>query len=95
MIILHVTFRTHPGKAEEFVRSVLSEGIAKDSEAEAGNEYYDFYYSAENENEVMLLEKWESQDALDLHCKQAHYKRIGELKDRYVVETSIEKYELK
>ena len=95
MIILHVTFRTHPGKAEEFVQKVLDEGIAKNSEAEDGNEYYDFYYSAEKENEVMLLEKWENQDALDLHCTQAHYKRIGELKDHYVVDTSIEKYELK
>ncbi len=95
MIILHVTFRTHPGKAQEFVGKVLSEGIATSSEAETGNEYYDFYYSAEKEDEVMLLEKWESQEALDLHCAQPHYQRMGEIKEPYVTETVIEKYELK
>lgn len=94
MIILHVTFRTKQGKAEEFAQKVLSEGIAKSSEAEDGNYYYDFYYSAEKEDEVMLLEKWENQDALDLHCTQSHYQRIGELKEQYVVDTVIEKYEL-
>ncbi len=94
MIILHVTFRTQQGKAEEFVQKVLSEGIAKNSEAEEGNYYYDFYHSAEKEDEVMLLEKWENQEVLDLHCKQPHYQRIGELKEQYVVDTVIEKYEL-
>ena len=95
MIILHVTFRTHPGKAEEFVQSVLGAGIAKDSEAEDGNGYYDFYYSAELEAEVMLLEQWESQEALDKHCLQPHYKRIGDIKEKYVQHTDIVKYEVK
>lgn len=95
MLILHVTFRTHPGMAEEFVKTVLEEGIARDSETELGNKYYDFYYSAETEDEVMLLEKWDNQEVLDRHCEQPHYKRMGELKNKYILDTIIEKYELK
>jgi len=94
MIILHVTFRTHPGMAKEFVSCVLDEGIAAASEAEVGNVYYDFYFSAEADNEVMLLEKWESQDALDAHKTLPHFKRINELEAQYVKDTIVEMYEV-
>lgn len=95
MIILHVTFRTKPGMAGEFVTRVLEEGIAQASEAEGGNYYYDFYHSAEQADEVMLLEKWENQDALNVHVTLPHYKRIGELQAEYVVDAIVEKYEIK
>lgn len=94
MLILHVTFRTKPGTRELFVKEVLDAGIAKASEQESGNYYYDFFFSAENEEDVMLLEKWENQNALDLHCEQPHFKAIGELKEKYVLHTDYEKYEV-
>ena len=95
MLILHVTFRTKPGTRELFVKEVFDAGIAKASEAENGNYYYDFFFSAENENDVMLLEKWENQDVLDIHSKQPHYAAIGEIKKKYTISTDIEKYEIK
>lgn len=95
MLILHVTFRTKPGTRELFVKEVLEAGIAKASKAEKGNYFYDFYFSAENEDDVMLLEKWENQEALDIHSNQPHYAAIGEIKKKYEVSTQIEKYEIK
>ena len=95
MLILHVTFHTKPGTKEIFVKEVLDAGIAKASEAESGNYYYDFFFSAENEDEVLLLEKWESQEALDSHCKQPHFKIIGDIEKKYVTHTDLEKYEIK
>jgi quinol monooxygenase YgiN len=95
MLILHVTFHAKPGAREAFVQEVLEAGIAKASEAEQGNYYYDFFFSAENEDDVMLLEKWENQDMLDAHSRQPHYEAIGEIKNKYIVSTDIEKYEIK
>lgn len=95
MLILHVTFHTKPGTKEVFVKEVLDAGIAKASEEENGNYYYDFFFSAESEDEVMLLEKWENQAALDIHCTQPHFKMIGEIEKKYVVQTDVEKYEIK
>ena len=85
---------SHPARQSGRIYTKSSEeGIAKTPKPK-GNYYYDFYHSAEKEDEVMLLEKWENQEVLDLHCKQPHYQRIGELKEQYVVDTVIEKYEL-
>ena len=95
MLILHVTFLAKPGEREIFVREVLDAGIAKASEAENGNYYYDFFFSAENEDEVMLLEKWENQEVLDVHSRQAHYMALGEIKNKHILKTTIEKYEIR
>ncbi len=95
MLILHVTFLAKPGEREIFVKEVLDAGIAKASEAENGNYYYDFFFSAENEDEVMLLEKWENQEVLDVHSQQSHYTALGEIKNKYILKTTIDKYEIK
>lgn len=95
MLILHVTFHTKPGTRKLFVEEILDAGIAKASKAEDGNYYYDFFFSAQNEDDVMLLEKWENQEALDIHCTQPHFMDIRNIEKKYVVGSDLEKYEVK
>ena len=57
------------------------------------NNYANYYYPADGSNELLLVEKWRDADALQEHGQQAHFKRLGQLKSDYVLETLIEKYE--
>ena len=40
-----------------------------------------------------LVEKWRDADALTKHAAQPHFKRLGELKNSFVNDTIIEKFE--
>ena len=94
MIVLNVTYRCKPEMREEFLETIMTEGIDAASRAEAGNIKYDYYLPLDNSDELLLLEKWQDADALAEHGKQPHFARLGELKTEYVADTIIEKYEL-
>lgn len=92
MIVLNVTYKCKPEMREEFLEMIMTEGIDAASRAEAGNIKYDYYLPVDDENELLLVEKWRDAEALAEHSKLAHFARLGELKPEYVNETIIEKY---
>lgn len=92
MVVLNVTYKCKQGMREAFLKAIKSEGIDMTCRGEAGNVKYDYYMSAEDENEMLLLEKWEDENALSEHTRQSHFQRLGEMKADYVNDTLIEKY---
>ena len=92
MLVFHVTFHCRPGMREAFLEKLTAEGIVAACRGEAGNLGYSYYFSAENDCDLLLIEKWRDADALARHGKQPHYARLGELKAEFVNDTTIEKY---
>ena len=69
MFSIYVAFKCFPGKREAFVKRVKEEGILDAIRAEDGCLVYDYYYSEKDENELLLIEKWETkhhQEILEL-----------------------------
>ncbi|MBR3023187.1 MAG: antibiotic biosynthesis monooxygenase [Oscillospiraceae bacterium] len=91
---VEVHYYLKDGKRNEFYNEIISRGIADAARAEDGNEKYEYYFSPENENELLLLEIWKSADAVKYHIETAHYKALGELKSEYVTETVFRRYEI-
>jgi len=92
MIVLNVTYKCKSGKREDFLAAIKAEGIDAACRAEDGNFKYDYYMSTADADEMLLVEKWRDADALSVHSSQAHFKRLGELKNDFVEDTAIEKY---
>ena len=92
MIVLNVTYKCKPEMREEFLEAIMTEGVDVASRAEEGNIKYDYYTPLEGDDELLLLEKWVDDAALDLHREQPHFARLGELKNEYVLETVIDKF---
>lgn len=92
-IILHVYYRSKNGTAEDFVRAVKESGVQDKVRAEDGCIQYDYNLSLEESGTVVLLEKWRDSDALTAHMQQPHMETLKELKERYDLETAIERYE--
>lgn len=93
MIVLNVTYKCKPELREEFLEMIMTEGIDVASRAEAGNIKYDYYMPVEKTDEMLLVEKWSDAEALTSHSKQPHFARLGELKQNYVTDTIIERFE--
>ncbi len=93
MIVLNVTYKCKPNKRKDFLETIKKEGIDACSRAETGNIKYDYYISDANSDELLLVEKWEDAEAITEHSNQPHFKKLGKLKEEYVLETRIEKFE--
>lgn len=92
-IILHVYYRCKSGMAEDFVRAIKDSGVQALVRAEDGCMQYDYHLSLEDNDTVVLLEKWRDGEALATHMQQPHMETLKEFKSRFVQDTAIERYE--
>ena len=93
MPVFHVTFKCKPGMRETFLKKLTEEGIVAACRGEAGNLGYSYYFSAENDCDLLLIEKWQDLAALAAHARQPHMARMDEIKGEYVIDMTLEKLE--
>ena len=94
MIVLNVTYKCKPDMREEFLEAIMTEGLDVASRSEEGNIKYDYYIPTDDNDELLLVEKWKDAEALAEHGKEPHFKRLGEIKTEFVNDTVIEKFEV-
>jgi quinol monooxygenase YgiN len=92
MEILNVTYKCKAGKREKFLETIKAEGLDAASRAEAGNIKYDFYFAEADPDELFLFEKWRDEESVKSHNAEPHFRRFGELKAEFVLETVLERY---
>ncbi|MBQ6501829.1 MAG: antibiotic biosynthesis monooxygenase [Mogibacterium sp.] len=92
MEILNVTYKCKKGVREKFLETIKEEGLDTASRSEAGNIKYDFYFADADPDELFLFEKWCDEEAVKSHNTEPHFKRFGELKAEFVLETVLERY---
>ncbi len=95
MYTIYVIFKCLPDKREAFVERVKQEGILDAIRAEDGCHRYDYYFSDSDENELLLVEAWESKRHQQVHIEQPHMARLRALKDGYVASTELREFEVK
>lgn len=95
MIILHVkqTF-INRDERDSYYAALCTSGVPAASRAEDGNIMYDYFFSADRGNEMLLIEKWENDEALTHHQNTAHFKQLPSIKAPYTIESKIDRYEV-
>ena len=56
-LTLYVAYTAKPGCRETFVRQIVMEGIADTIRREEGCIRYDYYFSAQQEDKILLVEQ--------------------------------------
>ena len=95
MYTIYVVFKCVPGKREEYIERLKSEGIVDAVRKEEGCIRYDYYFSEKDKDEILLIEAWESKRHQEIHIEQPHMARLRELKPDYVLSTELGEFELK
>ena len=91
MLKLLVTYKAKDVETRQaFYDEVAAAGIPEASRAEEGNICYDYFFSMDRENEILLVEKWQDKEAQKLHSTLPHFKKVGELKEKYGIESIFE-----
>ena len=55
---------------------------------------YDYYFSAQDENELLLIERWQSAEHQRVHMQQPHMARLKAIKEQNVDSTTLGKVRL-
>ena len=84
MLLLLVKYTAKPGGGEKFVREITASGILNTVRAEDGCEGYDYYFSAENPDTVLLVEKWASAKTAGSASSDSAHGRADEDKKRNI-----------
>ena len=87
-LLLRVTYTAKP---EKFVDEIISGGLLETILKEDGCISYDYYYSVQNEDEILLVEQWETEEQQKAHLKQPHMEQLRSIKERYIVDMDIKK----
>lgn len=83
-LMLYVKYTAKPGCREQFVREIVRRGILTAIRNEEGCLAYDYYFSAQDENVVLLIEKWTSAAHQRVHMTQPHMAELMELKAQFI-----------
>ena len=96
-ITVNLRYTGKNGAAQAFVREMISSGTVEKIRAEKGNLRYEYYLpfgeAADNENDtILLIDSWENQEAIDLHHASPMMKTIAELREKYDLHMTIERF---
>lgn len=94
MLVLNVIYKTNGEKnaREGLVAELNENGLIEAINNEDGCIQWKLYMSVEDENEISLLEKWESDEKAAAHLNAPHMDKFRAIKGKYVADTIIERY---
>lgn len=91
-ITVNLYYTGKNGAAKEFVREMISSGTVQAIKQESGNLKYDYFIKIDEPDTVLLIDSWESQEAIDMHHNSPMMKKIIELRDKYDLHMRVERY---
>lgn len=82
-ITVNLFYTGKNGSARKFVEEMESNGTADSIRNEPGNLGYDYFISISDPETVLLIDSWESQEAIDAHHASPMMKTLAGLRDKY------------
>ncbi len=99
-ITVNLRYTGKKGAAKAFAREMIESGTVEKIRAEKGNLRYEYYLPFSQETDggkddsetILLIDSWENQEAIDLHHATPMMKTITELREKYDLHMTIERF---
>ena len=91
-LTINIYYKGKNGKARMFAEEMVSTGLVDRVRAEKGNEKYEYFFPMDDPETVLLIDRWNDQEALDMHHKSPMMKEISELRSKYDLHMRIEQF---
>lgn len=91
-VTVNIYYTGENGNARKFVKEMEESGTAAAIRAEDGNIKYEYFYPANDEETVLLIDKWKNQAAIDAHHATPMMGKITELRNKYDLKMQVERY---
>ena len=89
---INIYYTGKDGSARKFAEEMVSSGIVDRVRAEKGNLRYNYFFPMDDPETVLLIDRWESEEALDEHHKSPMMKEIADLRDKYKLHMRVERF---
>ena len=92
MITVNLYYKGVNGSARAFADEMESSGITDAIRAEQGNLRYEYFQPIDDPETVLLIDSWIDQAAIDAHHASPMMKQLAELREKYDLHMTIERY---
>ena len=92
-ISVNLYYRGERGRARAFAEEMERQGIADAIRAEDGNLGYRYFIPLDDPETVLLIDVWRDQAAIDAHHASPMMKRLSELREKYDLHMTAERFE--
>ena len=90
-ITVNIYYRGENGNARKFAEEMEKSGTADLIRKEKGNLKYEYFFPMNDSETVLLIDSWESQEAIDIHHATPMMKTITELREKYGLHMTVER----
>ena len=91
-ITINIRYTGKNGSARRFAEEMESTGTAEAVRAEVGNLRYEYYFPMNDSETVLLIDAWESQEAIDAHHASPMMAAIAALREKYDLHMTVERF---
>lgn len=91
-LTINIYYTGKDGSARKFAEEMVSAGVVEKVRGENGNLKYEYFFPMDDSETVLLIDRWESEEALDEHHKSPMIKKIAELRDKYKIHMRVEQF---
>lgn len=91
-ISVNIYYTGTNGNARKFVEEMESSGTADAIRNEAGNLKYEYFFSANDAETVLLIDVWKNQEDIDIHHSSPMMEKIKDLREKYNLYMKVERY---
>ena len=91
-ITINIYYKGENGNAKKFAEEMVSSGIVDRVRAEVGNLKYEYFLPFDDKETVLLIDRWVSEEALDIHHKSEMMREIADLRNKYHLNMKVEKF---
>lgn len=92
-LLIHIRYMGENDNARKFAKDMIDKKIVDKIRKQKGNLQYDYYLPLEEDGSILLIDRWENQEALDTHHKSSMMEDIIELREKYDLRMIVERFE--
>ena len=91
-ITINIRYTGINGNAEKFAQEMIASGTVDEIRKEKGNLRYEYYRPIDDPETILLIDAWDSQEALDAHHASPMMNIISDLREKYDLHMTAERF---
>lgn len=91
-LTVNIYYTGKNGNARRFAEEMIASGLVEQVRSEPGNERYAYFFPMDDPETVLLIDRWENQQAIDLHHKTPMMEQIAALRNKYQLKMRVERF---
>lgn len=92
MITINIYYKGENGNAKRFADEMTKSGLVDEIRNEEGNLGYSYFFSSDDPDVVLLIDKWKDQSAIDVHHSSPMMQDILRLREKYDLSMKVERF---